>query len=88
MSWLNNIVKSNSNSKEVKVSTDFDGKEEDGCFEGMSCSDLQKIVAVFAVLSEWRQACITNGCSAGKFYAITGNESNMTITRQHIGPFL
>ena len=59
-----------------------------GRYEQMICSDLQRIVSIFGKLSAWREACITNRCTAGKFLTITGNESKMTVTRQRLGPFL
>ena len=47
----------------MKVSEDEDG-ELQGCYEQMSCSDLQKVTAIFAKLSAWREECIINNCSA------------------------
>lgn len=79
--WVTQIVKRGS--KTVKVSEDEDG-ELQGCYEQMSCSDLQKVTAIFAKLSAWREECIRNNCSAGELLTITGNESKMTITRQRL----
>ena len=86
VTWVNQIIKRCSRS--VKIAEDDDGELQEGCYEQMTCSDLQKIMSVFGKLSAWREECITNGCTAGKFFTITGNESKMTITRQRLGPFL
>ena len=63
------------------------GRELPGCYEGLSCSDLQELVGALGELHEWKAACSRNNCSAGKLLTVTGNESNMKITRQTVGPF-
>ena len=63
------------------------GVELPGCYEGLTCSELQKVVGVLGELFEWKVACSRNNCSAGKLLTATGNESKMTITRQKLGPF-
>ena len=83
--WLNAIF--HSISSKVQVSVDSTGEEVEGCYEGLSCSDLQKITAKFENLDGWKAACSAKNCCAGRFLAITGNESNMTITRHRYGPF-
>ena len=85
--WLNVTMKSTTNNR-AKISEDLRGEEQDGIFEGMSCSDLHKAVSVFQELAEWKSRCTTNDCSAGKFHAVTGNDSKMTVTRDRMGPFL
>ena len=87
ITWLNMTIKRNSNQR-ANIALDSRGEEQEGCYENMTCSDLQKVVAVFAELTEWRYHCTTTNCSAGKFYTVTGDESKMTITRQRVGPFL
>ena len=76
-----------STSSKVRVSTDIDGEEVEGCYEGLSCSDMQKILAKFEQLHAWKAACIANNCCARRFLAITGNESKIIITRHKCGPF-
>ena len=85
IAWINAMVRNNCT--KVKISRDNNGDELEGCFEGMSCSDLQKVIAAFNELHEWRAACTGNSVSAGRFLAITGNESKMSITRHRLGPF-
>ena len=86
VAWVNQIIKRCS--RTVKIAEDDDGELQEGCYEQMTCSDLQKIMSVFGKVSAWREECITNRCTAGKFFTITGNEPEMTITRQRLGPFL
>lgn len=86
MTWVNQIVKRCN--KNIKLAEDHDGEVQEGKYEQMTCSDLQKITSMFGQLSAWREACIANRCTAGKFFTVTGNESKMTITRQRLGPFL
>ena len=80
--WMNR-----SESRTAQVAEDH-GEVQEGCYERLTCSDLQGIVSLFARLSTWREACVASDCSAGKFYTVTGNESKMKITRQKLGPFL
>ena len=61
--WLNQTIKRFS--RTVQISEDCDGEQQEGCYEQMSCSDLQKIVSVFGQLNAWRETCIRNMCSAG-----------------------
>ena len=86
VTWMNKIIKRSSQA--VKIAEDDDGELQEGCYEQMTCSDLQRIMSIFEKLSAWREECIANGCTAGKFFTVTGNESKMTIIRQRLGPFL
>ena len=62
----------------MKVSEDEDS-ELQGCYEQMSCSDLQKVIAIFAKLSAWFEECIRNNCSAGEL--LTPTRSSRDCTR-------
>ena len=87
VTWVNLII--NRVSRSAQIAEDCDGELQEGCYERLTCSDLQWIISVFVRLSTWREACIANNCSAGKFYTmiITGN-AIMSITRQKLGPFV
>ena len=74
--------------KKAKLSKEAGtGRELPGCYEGLSCTDLQEVVGALGELFDWKAACSRNNCSAGKFLTVTGNESTMKITRQKLGPF-
>ena len=71
----------------VRISKDSEYQEVEGCYEGLTCSNLQRILALLEELDTWKAACIANNCSAGRFLSITGDESKMTIMPHSVGPF-
>ena len=82
--WLDTIVLGVS--RRVKQSDDC-GTKIETTYEGMSCSDLQKIISILGRFGAWHQQCEANGISVGRMLVVTGSESNMTVTQQHCGPF-
>ena len=78
IAWINAMI--TSNCSKIIISRDRGGYVLEGCFEGMLFSDLQKVIAVFSELHEWRAKCVENSISAGRFLAITGNKLTMTIS--------
>ena len=83
--WLDTIVLGVSS--RVQKAQDM-GTTIEACYEGMSCSDNQKVLSVLGSFYSWRQACETNGVVAGKMFVVTGNENKMTVTQHHLGPFI
>ena len=73
-------------SKKIKRSEDR-GAPIETTYEGMNCSDVQKIISVLEAFTSWRQQCEMHNISAGKMLVVTGNENKMTFTQHHLGPF-
>ena len=71
----------------ASISKNLAGEPIEGCYEGMTFSEMSKVIAAFTNLHDWRAACLQHNCSAGKMLTITGNESNMSVTQYYLGPF-
>ena len=84
-----NLLVSTVCTKSVKRAKDnVTEKEIKGSYEGLSCPDLNKVLAVLGELYEWQGACATHNASAGQLLTVTGAESKMTITCHRLGPSL
>ena len=84
IAWLDAIVLGVS--ARVRKGED-NGTAIEAAYEGMNYSDVQKILSALETFNTWRQECQTRNINARKNLVITGNESNMTFTQHHIGPF-
>ena len=85
VAWINSLILGQS--QKGTTSKDPSGMPIEGCYEGLTYSDVSKVTATLSTLHDWQSQCIQNGCSAGKLLTVTGNESKMTITQLQVGPF-
>ena len=78
--WLDTIILDQS--QRIKRSEDR-GTPIEATYEGMNCSDVQKIISVLEAFTSWRQLCEVHNISAGKMLVVTGNKTSPSTTWAH-----